>query len=129
MRNVAGDSYPGLSFAHLPRPRRIDSAAIGRHKTAFDPSSRRGTAGLTVHAGNYTGFFFNQIKWTVSDSEDTGHRDTKPIGGLFVKIDRSADNSEAGHRTGALWKFRVCPTPLQPRGWVRITKPDTLRRG
>jgi len=70
-----------------------------------------------VHAGNCTGFFFNQIKWTVSDSEDTGHRDTKPIGGLFVKIDRSADNSEAGHRTGALWSFRVCPTPLQP-AWL-----------
>ncbi|SOY77593.1 hypothetical protein CBM2589_U10107 [Cupriavidus taiwanensis] len=82
-----------------------------------------------VQAGNFPGIFFNQIKWTVSDSEDTGHRDTKPIGGLFVKIDRSADNSEAGHRTGALWNRRECTTPFQPLGWVRITKPDTLRRG
>lgn len=72
-------------------------------------------------------FFFNQIKWTVSDSEDTGHRDTKPIGGLFVKVDRSQDDSEAGHRTvfDESPPMRHVPTAT---GWARITKPDTQRR-
>ncbi|SCU77496.1 conserved hypothetical protein [Cupriavidus necator] len=72
-------------------------------------------------------FFFNQIKWTVSDSEDTGHRDTKPIGGLFPKIDRSANDSEAGHWTvfDESSPIRHVPTAT---GWARITKPDTTRQ-
>jgi len=52
-----------------------------------------------VQAGQCTGIFFNQIKWPVLDSEDTGHRDNKPISGLLVKVDQSKDESEAGHRT------------------------------
>lgn len=72
-------------------------------------------------------FFFNQFKRTVSDSEDTGHRDTKPIGGLFAKVDRSEDDSEAGHRTVFEESPSIGDVP-SATGWARITKPDTQRR-
>ncbi|HVI89350.1 MAG TPA: hypothetical protein VM659_13675 [Dongiaceae bacterium] len=50
-------------------------------------------------AGNCSGIFFNQINLIGAHSEDPGHRDTKPIGGMFFEVDRSADDLSPDTRT------------------------------
>ncbi|AVK72258.1 hypothetical protein BJN34_0375 (plasmid) [Cupriavidus necator] len=63
--------------------------------------------------------------WTIP-KPDTGHR-TPDTG--HRTPDTGHRTPDTGHRTGALSNFHECPTPLQPLGWARITKPDTPRRG